>query len=375
MSVYKRPGAETFSYDFECGGVRFSGDTRQTQKREAIRVQGLERVKAKAEQKARAVSANADMTLEAAIVRYWNEVGDFHVNKLETGASLDWLKKYLGGSTLLKDIDDNRIAALVAKRRGQMRQVGKKAERKTKVGPATVNRTMTEPLRKVMVRARKIWKVPVQEIQWSEHLLAEPRERVREASIGEEAAIMAQLGRGYDIAVAFAMLSGCRRGEILGLVWNRVDFFGRQFTVIGKGGHLRTIPMSDEIFALLWSQKDMHPVSVFTYTAARTDARKKLEAGKVYVMTAAGLKTAMRRAVPKAEVENFRFHDTRHTAATRVLRVSNLRVVQILLGHRDVATTAKYAHAQVEDLRAALNAASPTKSPTTSNAEGAKVRK
>jgi hypothetical protein len=87
--------------------------------------------------------------------------------------------------------------------------------------------------------------------------------------------------------------------------------------------------------------------------------------GQRYPVTEAGLKTAMRRAVPKSGVTNFRFHDTRHTAATRVLRKSNLRVVQTLLGHSDVKTTTKYAHALKEDVRAALEAASTTESPTT----------
>lgn len=76
-------------------------------------------------------------------------------------------------------------------------------------------------------------------------------------------------------------------------------------------------------------------------------------------MTESGLKSEMRRAVPRAGVENFRFHDTRHTAATRVLRKSKMRVAQILLGHKDIKTTTKYAHALAEDVRAALEAASP----------------
>jgi site-specific recombinase XerD len=56
-----------------------------------------------------------------------------------------------------------------------------------------------------------------------------------------------------------------------------------------------------------------------------------------------------------AGLDDFRLHDTRHTRATRLLRTSgNLKLVQQLLGHEDIATTAKYAHATVEDLRAAL---------------------
>ncbi|TIX70864.1 MAG: hypothetical protein E5V25_09225, partial [Mesorhizobium sp.] len=85
---------------------------------------------------------------------------------------------------------------------------------------------------------------------------------------------------------------------------------------------------------------------------------RSLIKGNRYPLTEAGLKIAMRRAVPKSGVKNFRFHDTRHTAATRVLRKSNLKVVQDLLGHEDIKTTTKYAHAMKEDVLNAMEAAS-----------------
>jgi hypothetical protein len=47
--------------------------------------------------------------------------------------------------------------------------------------------------------------------------------------------------------------------------------------------------------------------------------------------------------------------------------------VQELLGHSDVATTTKYAHAMKEDVRAALNAASPVKSPVQPESDDGKV--
>ena len=113
---------------------------------------------------------------------------------------------------------------------------------------------------------------------------------------------------------------------------------------------------------------------MFTYVASRTKKAEGLVRGTRYPITESGLKSAMRRAVPRAGVDNFRFHDTRHTAATRVLRKSNLRVAQILLGHSDVKTTTKYAHALNEDIRAALDAASPTKNPTTDDVNDANLR-
>ncbi|WP_374832748.1 tyrosine-type recombinase/integrase [Paenochrobactrum pullorum] len=87
-----------------------------------------------------------------------------------------------------------------------------------------------------------------------------------------------------------------------------------------------------------------------------------------YPLTESGLKSAMRRAVKNSGVQNFRFHGIRHTTATRILRASNLRVAQKLLGHEDIKTTTKYAHALVEDIRNALHAISPTEIPAKDSA-------
>ncbi len=160
------------------------------------------------------------------------------------------------------------------------------------------------------------------------------------------------------------MLAGCRLMEIVGLTWHDVDFFTRQFTVTGKNGHSGTIPMSSRIYALVWAEKGRDPEQVFTYVARRTDKWKGIVRGERYPITYYGLQIAVRRAVVAAGVKNFRFHDTRHTAATQTLRKSNLKVVQHLLGNADIATTVKYAHVTSEDLRGALETATATKTPT-----------
>src|SRR5690606_11292798 len=112
------------------------------------------------------------------------------------------------------------------------------------IGPRAVNAAVPESARKVLTRARKVWKVRVSEIDWSQHMLKQNDGRVREASKAEEGALMASLSRGYDVAVKFAVLTGCRRIEILGLRWKHVDFFNRRFSVTGKGGKSRVIPMT-----------------------------------------------------------------------------------------------------------------------------------
>ncbi|SFU14165.1 site-specific integrase [Mesorhizobium sp. YR577] len=364
MSVFIRKETKdgTYSYDFHLQGRRFSGSTERKTRREAAQIEKIRREEAKASLAVEKAFSDPSMTIEIATSRYWQEVGQHHKNWKTTEWSMAWLVSHFGKQTRLRDIDDSKIAMMVAKRRSEFIQGRKKPVR---VSSVTVNRSTTQPLREILIRARELWGVPISKIKWRDHLLSEPRERVREASPGEEAAIMEQLERGYDDAIQFAFWSGCRRMEIIGLVWSRVDFFGRQFTVIGKGDKSRVIPMSQAIFDLLWRQQNNHPEHVFTYQAKRTVriGTQLIVRGERYPMTESGLKTMMRRAVPNAGVKNFRFHDTRHTAATRVLRKSNLRVVQELLGHEDIKTTTKYAHALKEDVRDALNAIAPTKSP------------
>lgn len=374
MSVYKRPGAETYSYDFQYKRRRFSGTLSATRKRDAEDEERRIKAQVKAEHSQSQTTRGGDMPFGVAASRYWAEVGEHHVNAATTWKSLGWLQTAIGNATPLSQIDDALVAELVARRRAEHKPTNRKNKKDApppkRIGPATVNRTMTEPLRKIMTRAAKVWKVKVGDVTWRTHLLPEPRERIREATRDEEAGIMDSLERGYDDAVAFAFASGCRRMEIVGLVWTRVDFGNKQFTVIGKNGKERIIPMTTTLFRLLWAQQGHHPKSVFTYVAARVSKRKGAERirGARYPITDAGLRTALRRATKDAGVANFRFHDTRHTMATRTLRASNIKVVQNMLGHERLTTTEKYAHAMVEDVRAAMEAANPTKSPT--DAEG-----
>lgn len=135
-----------------------------------------------------------------------------------------------------------------------------------------------------------------------------------------------------------ALLTGMRRGEILGLKWSRVDFAKRiitvdsQFTLDGGDAPLKTkssyrsIYVSPKLLAVL---DGMPRLSEYVFPNPRTrrvsfDAIRKI-------------KRLFRR---NGLSESFTFHDLRHYHATQLLAKGvNIKVLSRRLGHKNITTT------------------------------------
>lgn len=387
MSVYPHKASNdgVYHYDFQIAGHRFHGSTGQTNRRDAETEEKRLKAEARAKVDGEKALLGPALTIEQACNRYWNEKQKDWGPASHKGVLTDlaWIVDHFGKNTMLHEIDDNLVAHMVATRRGDfikkvMRKDGgshaaREAQRRRGVKPVmitvvtdkrvsntTVNRSTTNHLRRIMMRAHYTWKLHMQIIDWKQHLLSEPQERVREASVEEEKAILGNLPDGIREAVVFAILIGARRMEILNLEWTDIDWFGRRMTLRGKFGKSRVVPIPSDVYDLLWSQKDYHPTKVFTYVCRNTrflPDGTHIVRGLRYALTKWNLRKTFDNAKAKAGVKNYRFHDNRHTAATRLLRDSkNLRLVQKLLGHVDIKTTTKYAHADIDDLANAMDA-------------------
>ena len=285
------------------------------------------------------------MTWAVAASRYWDEVGKHTRSADRTLVALEWLTRHIGEATPLAAVTSDKIARLVAKRRADG------------IEPATVNRSMTEPLRRVLTRARLVWGVALPPIEWRRHLLAEPQERIRELRTDEEATFFAALRPDYHPVARFALLTGSRLSECVGLTWADVDWAGRLIWINGKGGRRASIPMPPSVRELLWPLQGHHPTAVFTYLATGGGAviRRNPERKPI---TYDGLGQQMYRTIQRAGIADFSFHDLRHTAATRVLRATgNLNVVKRMLRHTNIRMTVKYAHSQHDDVLAGMEAA------------------
>lgn len=238
MSVYKR--GSTFYYDFKLSNHRFYGDTGATSKREAQRIEATRKQEASEEIKKSERAGGPVYSFKEAASRYYSEIGQYLRGDGPDNLlwSLGWLEKEIGASTLIDRIDNALVARITAKRRGEKTRNTNKL-----VSAATVNRSVIEPLRKILLRAEKAWSQPHVKINWDNHLLREPKERVRELRYDEEERLFQHLREDYQPIVLFALLTGCRLSECVGLKWEAVDFGSRQIIIHGKGGKIAPIPL------------------------------------------------------------------------------------------------------------------------------------
>jgi hypothetical protein len=230
MSVYERSGSPFWQYEFEVAGVRFRGSTRAADKRQATTIERQKRDEAREEMRRVTESGAGPMTLNAAFERYWIE----HVaNALDLDHDLARLLDYLGRDTLLTDITDDDVAKMVAWRRTHYRWDNPKHGLIT---PSQVNRSSTEVLRRVLTRAKNLWRINLPNSpQWGRHLLGEPEERVRELREDENSALSVEIDPEYELVRRFSLCSGLRQVENL-LEWSQVDLNMRRITRKGKGG-------------------------------------------------------------------------------------------------------------------------------------------
>lgn len=132
--------------------------------------------------------------------------------------------------------------------------------------------------------------------------------------------------------VQFAIETAMRRGEILQLTWDNVNLRARTaFLPETKNGESRAVPLSEKALAIVQA-------------LPRTSDR-------VFDTTAYALRMAFSRAVKRAGIEDFRFHDLRHEATSRFFEKGlNMIEVSSITGHKDLQMLKRYTHLKAEDL-------------------------
>lgn len=144
--------------------------------------------------------------------------------------------------------------------------------------------------------------------------------------------------------VLVAMNTGLRRGELFGLDWRSVNLPGKLLTVTAgnaKSRKARHVPLNDEAADVL------------------TRWHKQGGTGLVFPGIGGGRLTNINKSwdgiATDAKLTDFRFHDLRHTFASKLVMAGvDLNTVRELLGHADIAMTLRYAHLAPDKLADAV---------------------
>lgn len=190
---------------------------------------------------------------------------------------------------------------------------------------------------------------PVSEIK----TLREDNYKIRFLTKDEEKALFTEVTKGYEVIgrdkkektiypyihleplIICALQTGMRKSEILECKKNWIDLdFGFISVLKSKSGLERKIPISEtlrEIFEEKLNDKSNTTEYIFINP----------ETNNPYT----DIKHSFHSVLKKANIENFRFHDLRHTVATRLVESGiDLAVVKEILGHAKIDTTMRYAH-------------------------------
>ncbi len=225
-------------------------------------------------------------TWQEAVVQ-WLQEKEHKKDIRQDQIKLKWLHPYFGHLYL-----DEITRALIS----EIAQI-----KKAQSSPATANRHLA--------LIRSVFRIARDEWEWLDHipvvrLFPEPRRRVRWLRPVEAARLVAELPSHLADLAVLTLATGLRRCNATYLAWEQVDMQRGMAWIHGdesKSGKSFTVPLNEDAMRVLRSRRGEHPVYVTTYQGhpvAQTSTR------------------AWYKALARAGIENFRWHDLRHTWAS-----------------------------------------------------------
>jgi integrase len=269
-------------------------------------------------------------TLREIILRYAQEVTPTMKSAVEDTYRLKAIARRPIADWSLMNLSAVRIAAY-------------RDERLKQVSNGTVIRELAY-LSSIINHARREWGINTLNPVLLVRKPPSPAGRIRKLSGDEKSRLLTYLepkGR-QNIwtrpVVVLALETAMRRGELLSLRWVDIDLFRQTaFLADTKNGTPRTVPLSTAAVELLKSLPrkmlgDVFPIKYFTLDAA------------------------FKRAVKRAGLKDFHFHDLRHTAITAMAeKLPNLIELSAVTGHKSLSMLKRYYHPSAEELARKLS--------------------
>ena len=323
MSLYKRKDSKVWWLKITIAGKTIQRTTGTADK---IGAQELhDKLKAQLWEQER-LGVKPSYFWQEAVIRWLNETSDKATHK-EDKSKLAWLDIYLSDLNLdeitLDVIDNIRSAKL------------------SEASKATVNRYLAL-VRSILIRARDEW-------EWIEkapkiRLFKETNNRERSLTVEQAKTLLNELPQHQQETVLFALATGLRQSNVVNMEWSQINLELRHAWVKAtqsKNGKPIAIPLNEIALEVLRRQIGKHPTRVFTFRCKPFKAANT----KAWV-----------QALKRAGIEDFKWHDLRHTWATWQRQAGTpTHELQRLGGWKTAAMVERYAHLAPDHL---ANAAS-----------------
>lgn len=239
------------------------------------------------------------------------------------------------GDAVLSDITPKRINEY------------KQARKEKGGGAPSINRSLTA-LSKAFSLAFKEWEWvkenPVLKVSREKENMGRDRWLTDE----QEKKLLENSPQWLQEIIVFDLHTGLRQDELLSLQWSRVNLFNKTMIIQeSKNGKPRTIPLNQVALDILTEKARVRNLrcDIVFLSNVQTKIDKR------------NLRRAFETTLQRAGIEDFHFHDLRHTFATRLAqRGVDIYKISKLLGHTNITMTQRYAHHCPESLRGGIEA-------------------
>lgn len=137
------------------------------------------------------------------------------------------------------------------------------------------------------------------------------------------------------LTLVLALSTGMRQEELTNLRWENIDFFKERLTLHEtKNGEIRTIPIRALALQPLLKQKKISKKDIGLLFPSKEDPQKPID-----------LRLPWEKALKKRGIENYKWHDNRHSCASYLLmNGASLPEIAEVLGHKTLSMVKRYAH-------------------------------
>jgi integrase len=258
---------------------------------------------------------------QEAVVRYLQEADKKSIN--DDKSMLRWLSQHLDNK-YLHDIDKAVIESIID------------AKLKEGVSKTRVNR-ITTVINTILNKSVKEW-------QWLDtkpHIrkFKEADTRIRWLTQDEARRLLSELPKHLEAMARFSLSTGLRESNVTGLQWSQLDMQRRCAWIHADQAKAKKaigVPLNDDALAVIRGQIGNHHTHVFAY-----QGKPVKKAGT----------QAWHKALRRAGIEQFRWHDLRHTwASWHVQNGTPLHILKELGGWSSYEMVERYAHLSPEHL-------------------------